>query len=252
MKALLFAAFLLILQLNVAKAQPSEKIETDRAGKAQTPFVVPTQIFQLETGFEFEKQDENQQGIQHPELLMRFGLFKRLELRTRILTATEKFKQPSYSQSGLQPVEVGIKALITEGRGLLPHTSFTAQFGIPGLASKDFQADKVFPRLRLNLEHYLTKRIKVEYNLAAEWNGFEAKPTWMIIISPHLEIGDEWEVFVEVFNDIQNEQKPRTSFDAGVMHWISKNVMLDLTAGVGISKEAPQTFIDGGISFRLR
>lgn len=249
---ILFIAAFVSLNVQAAIGQASEKIETDRPGKAQTPFVVPKRTLQAETGFEWEKQDESQQEIQHPEIVIKYGLFKGLELRTRILTVTDRFKQPSYSLSGLQPVEVGLKALITEEKGILPHMSLTAQFGIPGFASKDFKADKVFPKIRLNLENELTPKIYLEYNVAAEWNGFDDKPVWMLIISPHMEISEKWQIFAEAFSNMQNQKETEVSIDAGLTYWITDNVMLDFGGGLGISKTAPKSFADIGFSFRLK
>lgn len=249
---ILFIVVSVSLHVQAAIGQNAEKIETDRPGKAQTPFVVPRRTLQAETGFEIEKQDENQQEIQHPEIVIKYGLLKALELRTRILSVTDKFKQPSHSQSGLQPVEFGLKALITEGKGIIPHTSLTAQFGIPGFASKDYKADKLFPKIRLNLENDLTHKIYMEYNVAAEWDGFDDKPVWMVIVSPHAEIGEKWQIFAEAFSNMQQQKEPEVSVDAGLTYWITNDVMLDLAGGVGISKAAPKSFADIGFSFRLK
>ncbi len=251
MKILFILAFI-SLNVQAAIEQNSEKIESDRPGRAQTPFVVPKRTLQAETGFEWQKQDENQQEIQHPETVIKYGLFEGLELRTRILAVTDRFKQPSYSQSGLQPLEVGVKALITEGKGIIPHTSLTAQFGIPGFESKDYKADKIFPKIGLNLENEFTQKIYLEYNIAAEWDGFDDKPVWMLIVSPHMEIGEKWQIFAEAFSDMQDKEEPEVSVDAGLTYWITNNVMLDVAGGLGVSKAAPKSFADIGFSVRLK
>ncbi|MEO7800364.1 MAG: transporter [Ginsengibacter sp.] len=242
---------LITLAVQETTAQKSEKIESDRPGKAQTSYVIPNQMLQVETGFDWLKRDKNMVEIQHPEIVMKYGLFRRLELRTRILTQTDKFQNPSYSQSGLEPIEIGLKALVTEGKGLIPHTSLTAQFGIPGFASKAFIARKVFPKLRLNLENDLTNKSTLEYNVAAEWDGYGDNPEWMIAVSPHFELGEKWQIFVEAFSSMQQNKEPETGADGGVSYWLTNNVMIDLSGGVGISNAAPKRFANIGFSFRL-
>lgn len=251
MKQIILFAACSCLCLHASFGQSSEKIETDRPGKAQTPYVVPKRTLQLETGFEWLKEDEDQQELQHPELVVKYGLFRWLELRTRILTVTDKVKRPSSSLSGLEPIEVGVKALITEGKGMIPHTSLSAQFGIPGLASKEFTAVKLYPKIRLNLENELSDKLYLEYNVAAEWDGFDDVPVWMLAVSPHLEVGKKFQFMVEAFSELQRGKSAELSADAGAIYWISNNTMVDINAGFGISKSAPKSFADIGFSFRL-
>jgi hypothetical protein len=251
-KLLLAFVVFLVIEIHSAQAQNPEKIETDRPGRAQTPFVAPKHSVQVETGFEWLKQDENEHSWQHPEFVIKYGLFKHLEVRARILSVTDRFKQPSYSQSGIEPVELGFKALLTEGKGVLPHTSVTGEFGIPRFASKDYVADKFFPKLRLNFENDITKKLFLEYNVAADWDGFEDKPEWMIVVSPHAQLGEKWQIFTEIFEKIHSGSKPEVSSDAGVSYWINNDCMLDVSYGLGISETAPKSFVDVGFSFRFK
>ena len=247
----LASLIIVCLFVQSAIAQSAEKIEPDRPGRSQTPFVVPKRKLQVETGFEWKKEDEDQQEIQHPELVIKYGLLKHLELRTRLLTVTDRFKQMSTSQSGLEPVEVGLKALITEGKGILPHSSFSAQLGIPGFASKNYTVNKVFPKLRLNLENEISEKLYLEYNVGAEWDGENNNPQWLVSVSPHVEIGKKFQIFAETFTDMQVAEEPEVSVDAGLLYYLTNNVALDVAGGFGVSKKAPKSFVDIGFSFRF-
>jgi hypothetical protein len=247
----LLAIVILCTHVQILYAQNAEKIEPDRPGRSQTPFVVPKGKLQVETGFEWKKEDDDQHEIQHPELVIKYGILKHLEIRTRLLSVTDKFKQTSTTQSGLEPIEVGVKALITEAKGIVPHSSFSAQIGLPRAASKNYTANKVFPKLRLNLENELSEKLYLEYNVGAEWDGENNNPQWLVSVSPHLEIGEKFQIFAETFTDMQVAEAPEVSVDAGLLYYLTKNFALDLAGGLGVSKKAPKSFVDLGFSFRF-
>ena len=249
---LVAALILQVLMVSAGLAQDEGKLQSDRGGKTQTPWVTPNKMLQVETGFGWQKKNKDEYTFEHPELLLKYGLFNKLELRTRIVAATETYRKYNIRQSGITPVEIGVKALLTQGGGVVPHTSFTAQFGIPKFASSDFEANQVFPALRLNMEHDVTDALDLETNVAAEWDGFDNDPSWHFAFSPHLELTEQWQLFVEAFGSMKKKEKGQISVDAGMLHWFGKNVMVDITAGTGLTKTAPDYFIDAGVSFRLR
>lgn len=251
MKHLLTGALLACIT-TTAIAQPSDKIESDRPGESQSAYVVPAKTLQGEFGYEFEKTDDNERNIQHPEAILKYGFFNRLELRVTVPLATQRNEALHINEHGLQPVQVGFKTLLTKGHAALPQTSLTTEVGLPSVASEYFKVDKIFPLVRLNMQNNITDKFSLTYNVAAEWDGEDSKPTWLYTISPQLEIGEKWEVFAEAFSYLHAHEKPSETIDGGLAWYPANDVKWDVSAGVGITSNAPHHFFSTGLSFRLK
>jgi hypothetical protein len=207
---------------------------------------------QVETGFRKEQQDKRDYSLFHPEMLLKWGLSDKFELRSEIKAETRKNKSMGIYEYGLQPVELGFKAKLLEEKGVLPQTTLLAQVGIPTLASKDHKVPHAFPRVRLLFQNSLTDKIQLGYNLGAEWSGDETAPQWVYTFSPQFDIGEKWQLFVESYGYLQKGQAPQHVLDGGFAYYISNNVMWDVYGGKGISHAAHDYFISSGISFRIK
>jgi hypothetical protein len=69
--------------------------------------------------------------------------------------------------------------------------------------------------------------------------------------SPQLEITDKLKIFAEAFGYVSKEQTAKNTFDAGLLYQVIPNLQFDIFGGVAISENAPDNFIELGISFRL-
>jgi hypothetical protein len=240
------------LQLLALRAQNSEKIESDRPSKSQNPNVVPARYFQAEIGYENEKTSDDEREILHPEAVLKYGLFNRIEMRVTIPLASQVNEHEHISESGLQPVHLGFKTLLTKGHNALPQTALTTEVGIPHWSSNHFKADKYSPLIRLSMQNEITEKFSLVYNVGAEWEGDSEGATWLYTFSPQLQLGDKWEVFVETFANLHHLAKPEHSVDAGFGYYLANDVKWDVSAGIGLSSAASKHFYATGLSFRLR
>jgi hypothetical protein len=205
-----------------------------------------------EIGYENEKTTDDEKEIMHPEAVLKYGLFNRTEMRITIPLASQVNEHLHISESGLQPVHVGFKTLLTKGHNALPQTALTTEVGIPGWASNHFKADRYFPLIRLNMQNEITEKFSLVYNVGAEWEGDSEGATWLYTFSPQLQLGDKWEVFVETFANLHHHEKPEHSVDAGFGYYLANDVKWDVSAGVGLSSAASKYFYATGLSFRLK
>jgi len=245
---LLVATILLAL---TSRAQ-EDKIETDRPGESQSTAVVEKGFFQAENGFRKEQQKNGDYSLFHPRTQLRLGLLKNLELRADVASKTEKNSSGQDSRNGLQPVELGLKAKIWEGKGALPTASFYTQVGIPNWASEELQKEDVFPRVRMLFENKLSNNFKLLYNAGAEWQGNGGPPQWLYTLQPELQFGDKWEAFAETYAYLQSGQAAKQYVDAGVGFYPHHNIKLDVWGGKGLSAESLDYFFSAGISFRFK
>lgn len=229
-----------------------QKMETDRPSETQSTALTEKGFFQVEIGFRKEQQKGSDYELFHPRAQLKYGLSERLEFRAEISGKTERHFSENEFKYGLQPVELGFKAKLTEEQGALPATSFFAQIGIPNWASEDHRQDQLLPKLRLLFENKLTNKIKLAYNAGAEWMGKDNDPQWVYTLSPQVELNDKWEAFVETFAYLQKGHAAKHHVDGGFAFYPNQNLKLDLWGGKGLSHEAPDYFVSAGVSFRLK
>lgn len=241
----------LSITLTYAFAQ-DDKIESDRPGETQTAEVVEKGYLQAEVGFRKQSENGDDKVYYHPLANLKYGLSKRFELRLQLAGETDKYYSKQEFEYGLDPVEVGFKAKLTEGKGILPTTSLYTQVSLPHVASKDHEAEHMLPKLRLLFENKLTEKLKLNYNAGAEWDRDTKHAQWLYTIAPEMEIGKNWEAFLEVFGFMQRGETAKHTLDGSIAFYAHNNIKLDVFGGVGLSKGAPDYFIATGVSFRLK
>lgn len=232
-----------------------EKIDTDRPDQTESAVLVPKKWMQFEMGFSKQKNGPGSNSFDHPTLLSKYGLAKRIELRliTSVVSNTEKISNlPDQTESGLEPVEIGAKIALCEEKKFLPKTSFIFHFAIPKLASKKFHADKLAPNFRFTMQNSITRTMAIGYNLGAEWDGYSNKATWIYTFAPGFNFSEKWYGYIEAFGFISKQNEPENSIDGGIAYYINRDFKIDLSSGFGISKAAPDWYMAAGISFRFK
>ena len=231
------------------------KIDTDRPDQTESAVTMPKKWIQFEFGLSKQATNADENEYQHPTLLSKYGLTKKIELRliTTVTTITG-FSDPLIKQkeTGLSPVEVGTKIALWEEKKLLPKTSLLFHVVIPSLASKNLQANKLAPNFRLSMQHSISKVVGIAYNLGAEWDGYSNEPIWIYTFSPGFNIGEKWYGYIEAFGFISTENAPEHNIDLGFAYTVNNDFKLDLSGGFGISKAAPDWYIAIGASFRFK
>jgi hypothetical protein len=89
------------------------------------------------------------------------------------------------------------------------------------------------------------------YNLGAEWDGFSAEPTFIYTIATGYSINQIWGSYIELFGFAPQNNEANHNFDGGITYLINNNFMLDLSAGFGITNNAPEHYFALGFSFRI-
>jgi hypothetical protein len=216
--------------------------------------LVPKKWVQLEMGFGVQTTNPLENEFQHPTLLSKYGISKRFELRLITTVQTNTFFNVvnKEKKTGLSPVEVGAKIALWEEQKLLPKTSLIFHVGIPKLASQYLQADHLAPNFRFTMQHSLTKKIGLGYNVGAEWDGVNKEATWIYTFAPGINLSEKWYGYIEAFGFISKQNNPEHSLDGGIAYYINPNFKIDLSSGFGISQAAPDWYMAIGGSIRFK
>jgi Putative MetA-pathway of phenol degradation len=234
---------------NVFYAQDIKPLEADRPDQTETPAIVPKGMFQVETGFTFQKNKSDSKTNSLPTTLWKYGVNENFELR--LITELVSEVENNSNSSGLTPVYVGFKVKLMDEKGIFPKTSFIAHISLPNLASKQYKTDFYAPEFRFVMQHNLTNKVSLSYNLGAEWDGFIAEPTFIYTLTSGLSVTEKLGAYIELFGFAPQNDNASHSFDGGFTYLINPNFMLDLSSGVGITNNAPDHYFALGFSFRI-
>jgi len=239
-----------------------DKIDTDRPDQTESAVTVPKKWVQFEAGFlraSNKNPAPNQQrfkniDFEHPTLLSKYGLTKCFELRLITTYATSRGKENSTiidRQSGISGMELGGKINFFGEKGARPKTSLIAHYDFARLRSlsKDTIDGANF---RFTMQHTITKIISLGYNIGMEWERFGSAPAYIYTFAPGFSIGEKWYAYIEAFGFIWKDEDPENSIDGGIAYYINDNFKVDISAGFGISKRAPDNYFAIGTSFRFK
>ena len=246
---LLITAFILTFQ-NTTSAQDLPSIQTDRPDQTECPFITPRHYFQLENGFSYEKNNQNSELIVAPTILTRFGINKFFELR--LITEYVVSKESSITYPGINPILIGFKTRLLEEKGIIPTTSLIAHIGIPEAASSQYRANYYYPEFRFTMQHTIGDKQSLSYNLGAEWNGVNKKPTFIYTLTSGYYLTETIGAYIEFYGFVPQIGKADHRFDLGLTYLFNDNHQLDISGGFGLSAISPEYYLALGYSFRFK
>jgi hypothetical protein len=247
-KLILYICFFLLLT-NYGKAQELPPIQTDRPDQTECPFITPKHYFQLENGFSYEKNNQNSELIVAPTKLTRFGINKFFELR--LITEYVITRENATTYSGINPILIGFKTRLLEEKGIIPLTSLIAHIGFPNVASSQYRANYHYPEFRFTMQHTISDKQSVSYNLGAEWDGDNPKATFIYTLTTGYSLTEKIGAYLEFYGFVSQIGKADHRFDLGFTFLSNPNHQLDFSGGFGLSKTSPDYFLSLGYSFRF-
>jgi hypothetical protein len=250
-KKVYFIFFLLIFIVNQISAQEIQPIQTDRPDQTESPSITPKHQLQMEIGFVYEQENIITRNFTHANVLTKFGLSDRVELRlvTDYGTTQYSYNNSESSSSYLSPTLIGCKVAFFDEKGLRPKTSLILHLGLPFLANKSFKFDQVFTTYRFLMQHTLNDKLSLSYNIGAEWDGVSAQPAGIYTLAMGYGISSKIGSYIELYGSHQGKTTTH-QYDMGFTYLINSDIQLDMSGGFGITKNAPDYFVGCGISFR--
>jgi hypothetical protein len=253
---LLMASLLLASPLHAQEPPPS--IATDRPGQATPPTIAPPGYVQLELGFQLVSDAADGGGattrtLSTPQALIRVGLLPTMELRLqgelRAVTSTIDGGAGG-SHDGLAGLAIGTKVGITGEQGAIPEMALGVTLGLPAGDSL-YRPTSVAPSLYLAARNGLSSTLSLYYNIGAGWDGSNGAGSGIYALSLGESFSEEVSGFAEIYGTLATGAEPLHAVDAGVAWLAGSNLQLDLSAGAGLTPNAPDYFVSAGVSLRL-
>ncbi len=101
------------------------------------------------------------------------------------------------------------------------------------------------------MQHKLTKKISLGYNLGVEWDGESPEPTYIYTLTQVTSLTKKINCFAEVYGFAPSLSKAKHSFDGGLTYLLNKNLMIDLSGGLGLTNNAPHNYLSVRLSYRF-
>lgn len=247
---------ILIFVLN-ANSQQIDDIASDRPDQTESSEVLHRNFFQIESGFNIEKNNSDvnikQTNYIIPEIMVRYGLLENAELRLAVNYLREE-KSEEYSSErnlGLKPLELGIKIKLFNDKKIIPKTALLFSAEVPGTGNEIYNIKHISPNLEFLFNNEITDKIELGYNFGMNWDNEENKNSGSYTVSLGVSPTDKFSFYVESYGIFTKSVSPDFRIDYGISYVLLRNLMLDLSSGIGLSKVSPDYFIDFGFSIRL-
>ncbi|MGL4956098.1 MAG: transporter [Bacteroidales bacterium] len=225
-------------------------IQADRPDQTESPFITPAKYLQIEHGFTIENRAKNQKTFSYPSTLFKYGVNQLFELRLITDLITEKNNHNT--STGFIPLTFGFKAVLFEEKGILPKTSFLGHITSANIGSKAFRANHTAPSLKLSMQHTLSEKVSLAYNVGADWNGENASPAFLYTLSTGISLTEKLACYVELYGFVHSFNMPDHRCDFGLSYLINNNLITDISSGFGLTKYAPTNYISIGLSYRFK
>jgi hypothetical protein len=244
-----------------AASQTNERklpeLETDRPDLTESSGVVGAGVWQLESGVLFQS-DGLDRGTAHdvsaPNILLRMGIGSRLELRI----GGEGFLGESLStgtgmSSGLSDLELGFKYRLLDQDRAGVDLAVIPIVSLP-VGSSVFSSGSVDPTIKLTVARDLPYGFGIGSNVIVASITEDGARFTQTAVSASLghALGRHWNGFWELYgaSALSREGGRAWLFDTGVTHAFGERLQLDLSAGRGLTHDAPDWFIGAGMAIR--
>jgi hypothetical protein len=235
--------------------QTSEVIRSSRPGQSFTPYTVGNSVLQIQSGLNINGFDESVETDGDGLLFVtlgRFGITETIEVRTEFQLAHDELtlQDMKTTSSGLSAWSIGMRFNILDPEDTRkPALGFQFDLNL-NVASEDYKADYISPKLLLLHSQSLSSRLGLTTNWGVIWNGNDASPRGLYTFALTYALDDKWSLLLENYGEVEDGDFD-SRFDTGIGYLLNNDLQLDLGAGYGKNDGVSDYFLDFGVSARF-
>jgi hypothetical protein len=245
------------------KKEEEEPLESDRPDFTDSSTTVGYQKFQIESGYTFTHAiagDPTHDAHDLPELLVRYGVAERLELRVAwdegmvFERYVDRTSGRVVTNNGSTDVDFGFKYAISKQDKWRPQSAVVVEISAPvGATSQSSQEVDAFVNYLYSWE--LTKKLSLNCSTGNLWttesgdhfSRFSQSASVEYELTEKLHVFNEWFAF---FRCDSSDNRPQHYYDAGLIYLVTPNFQLDWRAGLGLNDAADGFFTGCGLTIR--
>jgi hypothetical protein len=243
--------------------EKEEPLESDRPDFTESSTTVGLGRLQIESGYTYTQAiegDPTHNAHDLPELLVRYGLAERLEMRVAwdeglvFERSLDRNSGRVVADSGSTDVEFGTKYALTKQDKWRPQTALIAAVSTPvGAASQSSR--QVDVRLNYCYSWEFSKKLSLACSTGSLWTAESGDhfAEFFQSASVEYELTEKLHCFNEfyaLFRHGASDNRPQPYYDAGLTYLVTPNFQLDWRAGLGLNNAADGFFTGCGFTVR--
>ena len=240
-----------------------EPLESDRPDFTDSPKTVGRGRLQIESGYQFTRGiegDLTDNAHDLPELLVRYGVAERLELRVAwdpgfVFDRHLDVNSGQFvSDNGGTDIELGFKYALTKQDHWRPESGVIVMISAPvgAAAQTSGQVDTLVNYL---YSWQLNKKFSLGCSSGCLWTAESSDHFTRLSQSASLDydLTEKLHIYNEAYGLFRidfHEDRPQYYYDGGVTYLVTPNFQLDWRAGVGLNTVSDRFFTGCGFSVR--
>jgi Putative MetA-pathway of phenol degradation len=232
---------LLTLATTPSRADDEATLVADRPGFGESASAVLPRHVQAETGATWTLLGEDATSADGPELLLRMGLSRNVELRV-VAPDRFRFRGGDASSGGWSDSSVGIKRHVAVGASdFAVRGTLNLPTGSAGLSS-----NRLDPEVAVAWSRGLPGRWSLGATVDTRWIRLRHQTLGSPSVSLGARLGPRLSTFLEYGATVGHGNFAVHRIDHGYTWAASRHTQLDASVGVGLSASAPDFFVEAG------
>jgi len=245
-----------------AEAPEKPELETDRDAFTPATSTVGYQLTTFESSYSFIDNKNVADTHSLPELLIRYGVSDRIELRFGwnyevggagdVVSGAEGAEAFAGGVERDSQLLYGIKFATSEQAGWIPRSAVILQGFTP--TSGEAPATDVTVGYALGWEFANKWRIDSSMRYGTEHGTRDAFNQWAPSVVLRMPLTERWQTHVEyfgVFSQGAERDFSRAFISPGMHYLLTENLELGIRLGWGITEDAPNSFTNVGFGYRF-
>ena len=242
-KLLITLSILFFTQLMV-----SQDIVTDRPDQTESSVTVGEKTFQIEMGAMYLTAAENNfESFMVPQVLLRYGITKGIELRFATQFESLKFDlgDDKLNFNGVNDLQIGAKFQLLKKENVNTEIAFLSHLVIP-VSQNNLASNQIGVINKLAISHVISNRINVGYNIGYDYMESTSFLTYSLAVG--FGISEVVGFYVEPFGVWGESNVFESNFDIGFTFLLNSNFQLDASYGLGLNNN--MNYYSIGFSWR--
>jgi hypothetical protein len=237
--------------------QEPERLDPDRPHLAEASTTVGRGRIVLESGYTFTEKRSAFSSHSYPEALLRIGMFAdwfEFRIGQNVLSETRTVAGRRTHPDGAQDLYLGVKLALTDQKRYLPQIALIPRMTVP-TGSREETAGRVLPGLNVDSSwevfsiELLTAINPVADDIHHAHVEVTTGLTGVVGLTQRLEAFAEWDAFYPI-GPIASANGSRHYAVGGFVYFITKDIEVDIRAGVGLNRQANDFLAGTGFAVR--
>jgi hypothetical protein len=242
---------------------------TDRPHIAESPILVAKGVLQWESGFQISRTNNSFariKDITYNTTLVRLGLSRRFEARFEMAyQGSRSLKNTNDSSvvctNGFSGLNVASKVFLFDEKGFRPKGTLLYGLSLPYIGSRAYRPANTGGFIEFLFLNEITHHYEFEYNVGIEWSGDNRQAAYTYALNNEFMITQKFNLFAEIYGSFTenngNDNRFNGTFindhrlNGGFWYLFTKDVQIDVSGGVGLSKVSPDYYVAVGLSNRF-